>query len=129
MQLQSTVTGDAEDVAAARVVATLGLTAIDQQAGPPLASTPAEKDLALFLGFQGSAAGREMQAQLTRASKELAEAVGGHSPFGDQRSTVHHRIARQLLPNPGIWLLFRPLQGARLEAAPGVSMNWLPYAL
>ena len=114
------MTGDEGDLVAARAVQRVALTA-PEAPGPKVAKTHTEKDLALFLGFQRSGRGKAQQDLLTEASKELADSVGGHSPYAEQRSTVFHRISRQLAPRPGSWLLQHPKHGARLAAAPGVA--------
>lgn len=120
MQMEAHVTGEESDLMHARAVSCVTLTAPERHTGPRVAKTHTERDLALFLGFQRSAAGSRHQAQVTQASKELAESVGGHTPYGNLRSTVFHRISRNLVANAGRWLLQHPLHGQRLQAAPGM---------
>lgn len=124
VQLQASVNGDLLQMEQAR---SLQRTAVG--ATPPAAPAEfkakkkEEVDLGLWLAFQGSTEGRKKQAAATQASKALADSVGGHRAESSQKiSTVFHRLSRQVMPRPGMWLLRSPVPRDSLQGKPGAFL-------
>lgn len=120
LQVQANVTGSREAEDRARAIALLGMEAAGA-AKAATARTVVEDDLAVFLAYQQSALGRRAQADLTAASFELVEHIGGISKdSGRLISTVFDRLG-ELQAKPGLWVLRSPLTEGHFAGITGVQ--------
>lgn len=78
-----------------------------------------DTDLSLFMAFQGSTAGGEAQARVTRASERLSEALGGYdNGSGGPVASIFERLG-DVVSCPGVWVLRKPLSDDELQRLPG----------